>query len=324
MREVQFLQRNKDNWKRFEGFITGDNAGSRELHPDELGDLFIHVTDDLAYSKTYFPKSKTTRYLNQLASHIHRKIYKSRKEDRSRIISFWKEEVPLTFYKCRRQIFWSFVIVLVSSLIGGFSAAKDPTFVRLILGDSYVNKTEQMIEEGNPLGVYSQRSGDAMFAFIPWHNLKVALFMFISGITANVLTFYLLFQNGIMLGSFQTFFFIRGLGFESVSVVWLHGTIEISSMIIEGAAGLVLGNALLFPKSYSRSVALLRNSKLALKMFVGLVPLIIVAGFIESYISRFATMPVWLAWSIILGSLWFVLWYFVFYPRKLGLAQEAS
>ncbi|MCW8804808.1 MAG: stage II sporulation protein M, partial [Ignavibacteriaceae bacterium] len=115
---------------------------------------------------------------------------------------------------------------------------------------------------------------------------------------------------------------------DSILVIWIHGTLEISSIIIAGAAGLVLGNSILFPGTYSRLQSFRIGSKEGLKMIVSLIPIFIIAGFLESFVTRHTGMPVYLSLSIILGSLTFVIWYFLIYPailyKKLEVKNESN
>jgi len=99
-------------------------------------------------------------------------------------------------------------------------------------------------------------------------------------------------------------------------VIWIHGTLEISAFIVAGAAGLVLGNSILFPGTHKRLHSLRRGAKDGLKMMVGLVPVFIAAALLESFVTRYSSMPLWLSLFILLGSLTFLIWYFVLYPVK--------
>ena len=120
-----------------------------------------------------------------------------------------------------------------------------------------------------------------------------------------------------MLGAFQYFFHFHGLLFESILVIWIHGTLEISAIIIAGAAGLTMGNSILFPGTYSRRNSFAIGAKEGMKMIVSLIPIFITAGFLESFVTRYTDMPIVLSLFIILTSSSFVIWYFIIYPRKL-------
>jgi uncharacterized membrane protein SpoIIM required for sporulation len=202
-------------------------------------------------------------------------------------------------------------------LIGVVSSAGDSGFVRLIMGDSYVNMTLENIDKGDPMAVYKQMNGVDMFLGITFNNIRVSFFAFMMGLLVSFGTAWILMSNGIMLGAFQYFFHIHDLLFESVLVIWIHGTLEISAIIIAGAAGLVLGNSILFPGTYSRRQSFMISSKEGLKMIVSLIPIFIAAGFLESFVTRHTGMPVFLSVTVILGSLAFVVWYFIIYPIKI-------
>jgi len=116
-----------------------------------------------------------------------------------------------------------------------------------------------------------------------------------------------------MLGAFQEFFYERGLLLESILKIWIHGTLEISAIVIAGSAGLTVGNSLLFPGTYSRLVSFKRGMKQGLKIAVGLIPIFITAGFLESFVTRLTLPPV-VSIGIIGLSAAFIGWYFIVYP----------
>jgi hypothetical protein len=166
MREAQFLKQNADKWKLYEEEMKDTEQA------DKLADRFIELTDDLGYSKTFYPKSNTTRYLNGLTGSFHHKIYKNRKEERGRILNFWQFELPYLFRFYHRQFLYSLLFFLVFCAIGALSAKYDETFIRLILGDGYVDMTNENIEKGDPFGVYKSMSALTMFIYIAFNNIK--------------------------------------------------------------------------------------------------------------------------------------------------------
>ncbi|MBL4675340.1 MAG: stage II sporulation protein M [Mucilaginibacter sp.] len=309
MREPLFVKQNADKWARFEE--------AKSHTPDELADSFIQITDDLAYAKTFYPKSKTTAYLNGLASKFHQSIYKNKRENSNRFILFWRLELPLLFKVHRKQILYAFLFFIVFCLMGALSAKYDNNFVRLIIGDGYVDMANDNIAKGDPFGVYKQGSEGAMFFSIAVNNIYVSLATFISGIIFSVGTVYFLFRNGLMIGSFQYYFFSKGLGIQSVLVIWIHGTLEISAIVIAGAAGLVMGNSFLFPKTYSRMVSLKKGAIEGMKVAIGMAPIILLAAFFEGFVTRHTEMPVWLSLTILAASLLFMIWYIILYPNKI-------
>ncbi|WP_257668370.1 stage II sporulation protein M [Parapedobacter tibetensis] len=309
MREALFVKQNATKWEQYESMQSSS--------PDELADRFIAITDDLAYAKTFYPKSKTTAYLNGLAARLHQSIYRNKREKRGRFITFWKQELPLLFKKHEKPLLYAFLFFIIFCLMGALSAKYDDTFVRLIMGDGYVNMTNQNIENGDPFGVYKKMDAFEMFFYIAINNIWVSFVAFVLGVFFSVGTVYMLIRNGIMLGSFQYYFFSKGLGWDSVLVIWIHGTLEISAIVIAGAAGLVLGNSILFPKTYSRMDSFRQGAKDGLKIVIGLIPIFIIAAFLEGYVTRHTSMPAWVSCSILATSLAFIIWYVIIYPNRL-------
>ncbi|MFT2008664.1 stage II sporulation protein M [Pontibacter sp. 13R65] len=309
MREAAFIKKNKFKWKSFE---TQQPSG-----PDELADRFVELTNDLAYAQTFYPNSDTTAYLNTLAGQFHQAIYKNKKVKQNRLITFWKSELPLLFRHHQRQLLYAFLIFAVAVFIGALSAALDDTFVRLILGDSYVNMTLENIRKGDPMAVYKSQGETEMFLYITLNNIKVSFMAFILGVFFSVGTVWMLFRNGIMLGAFQYFFYKQGLLLPSVLTIWIHGTLEIAAIIIAGCAGFVMGNSLLFPKTYSRLHSFKTGARQGIKIVIGLVPVFVVAGFLEGFVTRHTEMPLALSLLIIAASAAFIIFYFILYPRLL-------
>jgi uncharacterized membrane protein SpoIIM required for sporulation len=310
MREALFIKQRTEKWKEFENIPGND--------PDVLASQFIMITDDLAYAKTFYPKSNTTNYLNGLASRFHQSIYKNKKEDRNRFLLFWKAELPLLFYQYRMQLLYSFIFFFTFCMMGALSAKYDDTFVRLILGDYYVNMTNENIDKGDPFGVYKDKDQVMMFFQIAENNLYITVINFVAGVFLSVGTLYILLQNAIMLGSFQYFFISKGLGLQSLLVIWIHGTLEISCIIIAGGAGLILGNSLIFPKTYSRIASLKKGAADGMKITLGILPIVALAAIFESFVTRHTEMPKWLSCSILLGSFLFIIGYTVVYPARLA------
>jgi uncharacterized membrane protein SpoIIM required for sporulation len=178
------------------------------------------------------------------------------------------------------------------------------------------------IEKGDPMAVYKEQGELNMFLGITINNIKVAFYAFIFGILFSVGSLMIIMRNAIMLGSFQYFFFEQGLGWESVRTIWIHGTIEISVIIIAGCAGMVLGNSILFPGTYTRLASFKKGMKNGVKIVVSTVPFFIIAGFLEGFVTRHTEMPDWLAILIIGSSLALIIFYYVIYPRQQYKKQQ--
>lgn len=311
MREIAFIKQNKQKWLDFEQVIFGKS----KKNPDEIASLYIQLVNDLSFSQTFYPKSKTTVYLNYLAAQIYQKIYKTKRQETNRLVYFFSIEVPLIVYEYRRYILYAFLLFFMSVGIGVISASHDDTFNRLILGDDYINTTLQNIKGGNPVAIYKSGSNWGSFIGITMNNLFVGARCYIYGLFLGIGTFMALLQNSIMLGSFQYFFYEQGVFWESVQGIWIHGSMEIFGIVIESAAGFALGASILFPKTLSRMNSFKIGFKNSLKIFLSTVPFTIAAGFLEGFITRYSIiMPNWLNVFIILSTLSIISFYYLFFP----------
>ena len=313
MKEAVFVRQNRGKWKRYEDCLKNIERQS----PDALADIYIDITNDLSFAQSHYPNSRIYLYLNSLSIRLHQFINRKKKEKFSRIVTYWKQEVPLVMYHARKELLYSFLIFAVSVLIGIFSTAHDEDFPRLILGDEYVNMTKENIESGNPMAVYKSENSGTMFFGITINNIWVSFNIFIFGMFTSIASAYMLLKNGIMLGCFQYFFYDYGLLKESFLTVWVHGILEISAVIVAGAAGITMGNGWLFPGTYSRIVSFRKSAQKGMKIIVGTIPIFIIAGFLESFITRHTELPDFVRAAIILLSLSFVIFYYIIYPKKL-------
>ncbi|HSZ25522.1 MAG TPA: stage II sporulation protein M [Cytophagaceae bacterium] len=320
MREVVFLRKNEKKWREVEQLLKQESS----INPDRLADFYIELTDDLAFAQTNYPESKTTIYLNGITAEIHQAIYKNKKEKSGRFIKFWTHELPKEFFQSQRQLLYSFIIFALAVLIGVVSTSYDDGFVRLIMGDNYVNMTLENIEKGDPMAVYKSQDSDMMFYTITLNNISVSFKAFVMGIFFSIGSAWILFKNGIMLGAFQYFFYQKGLFVTSFLAIWIHGTLEISAIVIAGAAGFVLGNSILFPGTLSRLTSLTKGARRAVKICIGLIPIFVVAGFLESYVTRLTEAPLLIKLIIIIGSAGFILYYFVLLPILLNRKETVE
>ena len=314
MRESVFIKQNIDKWRNYEYMISRGQYES----PSHKADIYIDVSSDLSFAQSHYPHAEITSYLNALTVKLHNEIYNEKHESWRRIVTFWTREVPLTMRKERKYILISLAIFLVSIAIGVISTVYDESFPRLIMGDYYIDMTLENIKEGKPMNVYARDPDMNSFLGIMFNNVRVAFIAFIFGIFTSIAVGYFLFSNGIMLGAFFTFLFSQGVLGQSWTAVMLHGTLELTAIVIAGAAGIAFGNGWLFPGTYSRMTSLKRSAKRGLKIVVGTVPVFIVAAFIEGFLTRHFEWPLAIKLTLIGASTVFVVFYYIIYPYWLS------
>ena len=315
MREALFIKKNKDRWEKVQNQPAED--------ADEMARDFTQLVDDLGYAKTFYPGSQVTRYINGQASKIYLTIYKNRKEENNRLVTFWKYDLPLTIRKHHGIIFFSFILFVLFFSVGFFSSKHDPGFVRDVLGDEYVDMTEDNIAAGNPLGVYGHGNPVLAWLGIMINNITVSFMYFVKGLSFGILTILSLVKEAMRLGAFEYMFFSKGLGLQSAMGVLIHGLLELTAIIIACAGGIVMGKSFLFPGTIKRLDSLKQGAKDGVKIVVGLVPVFIVAAFFEGFVTRFYKMPVVVNLILLTASFVFITWYFIIYPillsKKLSL-----
>ena len=298
MTETEFIARNQDHWKKLEEMVTREN-----WNPDRLIDLFDRVSSDLSYARTYFANRSVTVYLNNLTQAVLDKMrIRDKRSNRVSIGTYFSETLPAAVYSARWAFLISFLLFASSFLLGFLSGLDNPDFPREILGDRYVEMTKRNIDADDPMAVYKDSQEFDMFLSITANNIKVALVTFVFGIFACIGTFYVLVINGVMVGAFHAFF-VNHQSADALATVWVHGTIEISAIIIAGAAGIVLGKGLLFPETYDRLTALRKSARHALVIVSGTLPLFVLAGILESFVTRHTEIGVGAQGMIALVSL---------------------
>lgn len=317
MRETQFIKQNQEKWTEFESALEGDAKDA-----DRLRDLFVQITDDLAYSRTFYPNRSVRVYLNGLAQRVYLKLYKSRKSPAGKLLNFWTNELPQEIYNARKAFQLAFFAFCLSFAIGLLSCAIDIEFAQVILGQDYVEMTQANIDSGDPMAVYKEKGRFNMFLGITFNNLMVAFLAFAMGVFFGVGSLVILVSNGIMVGCFQYFFVHHGVFQASFLTIWIHGTLEISAIVIASAAGITMGHGAAFPGTYTRMQSFQQSARRGAKIMIGTIPLFVIAGFLEGYLTRQTETPDFIRAVFIAICLLFVIGYFVWYPwyrYKMGL-----
>ena len=320
LRETTFIARNLETWEALERELAAERPD-----PDVLRDLYAAVSDDLSYARTHYPNRSVKTFLNTKAASLSLSLQRNQRRGIA-VRKFFTETVPLELYTERRALYAAFAVFVAAFLIGWFSSVADPDFAASVLGGDYVASTEANIANDDPMAVYKDGSRLGGALGITGNNLRVALLCFVSGILYGAGTLLVTIYNGVMVGTFQHFFFARGVGWESVLGIWTHGTIEISAIIVSAGAGLVLARGLIWPGTLTRARSFQLSALSGLRIMAGVAPLIVLAGFIEGFLTRLTDLPTPLRAAFLLLNLGFVAYYFVLRPREVGarVAREPA
>lgn len=304
MRSEDFIQRKRTAWDRLSTLLNQAGAGLTSLSADEiqeLGRLYRQASSDLALARRDFPRHEVCTYLNSLVARGHGTIYRDEGQGRrGHIATFFRHSFPHTF----RQT-WPFTLVAFLMFFIPASIAFGLTYNDPELGATLVPNIEEVIQQvqaGTEWWQTINTDGRSLSsAEIMTNNIGVAFRAFAGGVTFGIYTLIVLVQNGLMLGiiagAAQRFDFATNLwGFVAA-----HGVIELSVIFIAGGAGLQLSWALLHPGLLSRRTALVLATRRALLLILGCIPLLIIAGIIEAFISP-APLPLAVKLLVALGS----------------------
>lgn len=309
MKEARFIALNKEKWSEMEKW--------QELDSGRLAANFVELSDDLAFARTFYPGSDVVGYLNRLISHYQVSINSGRPERKGGLLKFWKLDFPLLIAREYKTLCFALFFFLLSAGIGAFSVAHDVDFAQLILGRGYMDMTIENIRSGKPMGVYGTMEEWNMFVSITVNNIKVSFVAFALGLFFSVGTLWILFRNGVMVGVFNYFFYQHELLSHSLSSTMAHGTFELTAIVLAGGAGLIMGNSFLFPGTYTRLHSFRQGALTGIKIIVGLIPFFVIAGWIESFITRHTDQTPLVGVVCVVLSVAGIVAYFVVYPTVL-------
>lgn len=315
MREGDFIRQNSAKWEEFEELFDRDRK-----EPRRISELYVQITEDLSYARTFYPNRSVRAYLNSLSQRVLQRMHRGQGPGADSIRRFWTLVLPAELYAARVDLLISLLLFLGAVAIGLFSSVHDPDFAQLILGPDYVEMTEQNIAAGDPMKVYKDSRPFPMFLRIFSNNLFVDVLTFTLGIFFAIGTAFVTLYNGIMVGAFQHFFVGHGLLAESALTIWQHGTLEMSALVLSGAAGLTMGRGVAFPGTYTRLQAFRLSALRGFRMMMPVFVFTFLAALLESWVTRATEMPLPIRLFVILASLLIVLFYLVWYPRKLAQA----
>lgn len=309
LRESRFISHNLDKWNRIEAGVNNNS-----MSPDELENSFVELNEDLGYAKTFYPNRSVKVFINNLLTPVYSKMYKARPWKWTAIKDFFVKDVPLMMAQSMKYLLASLLAVVIGFGLGYYGTHKDRSFAETVLSPRYVAQTEQNIKKGDPMAIYKSADEHQMFLSIFTNNLKVGIMVFALGALLCIGAIYVMFINGVMLGVFTCFMFSHNVTREFGLTVFQHGTLEILGMVIEGAAGMLIGGGILFPGTLSRMRSMQNNAQKGVKILIVCLPIILIAAFIESYITRHTEWSTASRLSIIIASFLLITFYFIVFP----------
>jgi len=299
-----WLGKRRPHWERLEVLLgQSDLTGLNQLSRAELQELALlyrQVAADLSVLRQDATARTYAAHVNQLLARAHHIIYSRRKTSVASLLRFLRDEYPVIFQRNLSFVAASMAISVACGLLGVVATNTRPEFMRHFLGPEMIATMER-----HEMWTHSVVSvAPTMTSYIMTNNLTVSFMTFAGGITFGWLTLYSLFNNGMMLGVVGAACHHYGMSLALWSFVAAHGSLELPSILIAGAAGLRLGKAMVFPGGYRWKDSIALGGIEATRLVSGVIPLLVIAGCLEGFFSPSAA-PVWLKFTI--GGLLFAL-----------------
>lgn len=287
---------------------------STSASPMELAKEYRAMECKIATARTAKADAPVIDYLERLLSGIHLAMFRHRSHTLLDTFVFIFKSVPRAVYSARYAIGASLLIVVSAYAIGIYSQITDPEFFRLIHGDYYTETTLQNIAEGKPMGIYDSEGEWSMLFEIFFNNLFVTLRLMVLGLIAFFGPLYMLVTNFVSFASFDVFFAQQGLLTDALIAPNEHGVLELSTIIVNGGAALLLGTGWLFPGKLTRKQAWIRSARHSMLVFISTIPPLFTAAVIESFVTRHQEWPMAVKLTIILLSAIAIIGYYVVLP----------
>jgi uncharacterized membrane protein SpoIIM required for sporulation len=300
----QWISKRRPHWDRLSTLLAqSDASGLGRLSRAELQEtalLYRQVAADLSVLRQDTTARTYALHVNQLLARAHHIIYSGRKTNLLTLFRFMRDEYPVIFQKQIGYVIASVLISVCAGMLGVILTTVRPEFMRHFVGPEMIATMER-----HEMWTHSIVSVKPMAtSAIMTNNLSVSFVTFAGGILFGLLTLFSLFNNGIMLGVIGTACHQYGMSIALWSFVAAHGSLELPSILIAGAAGLRLGHAMLFPGNLRWKESIARGGIEATRLVSGIIPLLVIAGCLEGFFSP-SQAPVWLKFT--LGGLLFTL-----------------
>jgi uncharacterized membrane protein SpoIIM required for sporulation len=294
MSSNRFINERKGAWQRLEDLLTLlDQMSLRRLHREEVRELsriYRRTSSDLAIARAESRDPRLVNYLNSLVIRAHGRIYRAEAlEGGQRVGRFFARDFPQTFRRTWRHTAVAFCFFLVFFLAGFFGTWRDAEFSDLAgLSPAWrAQNTDARVRWWESLNEANQVGGAAIMT----NNIQVMFYAFAFGALLGLGTLYIMAANGASIGAVLALTYRAGFGHELVAFMAGHGVIELSCIFIAGGAGLLVGGAMLVPGDLSRFDALRLRGREAIQLIVGCIPLLVLAGIIEGFISPAPIAP---------------------------------
>jgi uncharacterized membrane protein SpoIIM required for sporulation len=281
---TSWIEKRKPYWQKLETLVASGSAGVKSFDHGELQELSLlyrQTAADLAAIRQDPSSVHFARYLNQLMARAHNIIYAGHRASPWAAVHFFTREYPRVFRRNLRYVALAFSIFIVGGLLGAALTLQDPDFQLHVLRPEILQKIQRKeMWTDSIVSVKPQAS-----SWIMTNNISVSFDAYVMGITGGIEPFRIMFSNGISIGVLTVVCAMSGMSLSLWSFVAPHGALELPAIFIAGGAGFKIAHGLLFPGMLPRRDSLAAAGREATSLVLGIVPMLIVAGTIEAFVS---------------------------------------
>jgi len=285
MISTRWIEKRKPHWAKLEALLNqSSNNGLKSLSRSDLQELSLlyrQTAADLAAIREDRGSVHYARYVNQLLVRAHNTIYSGDRASPMAAISFFTKTYPVAFRRHLRHTALATAIFAVAGVVGAVITYQDPDFKVKLLGPQMVETIDRhQMWTHSIVGIKPIASSAIMT-----NNMSVGFTTFALGITAGLGTIYMMAFNGLLIGVIGVACHLSGMSLQLWSFVAPHGVLELPAIFIAGGAGLRIAQGLLFPGTLPRRDSLARAGSEAVQLLLGTIPILIIAGIIEAFVS---------------------------------------
>lgn len=307
----RWIGRRQPSWQALETLLEKlESKGLKSLKAGEirqLASLYRSVSADLARAKTNQVGERITRDLQTLTTRSYAQVYQGdRKQEWQAVLEFYRWGFPAAVQQAGGYIAFATALFVFGGLVAWWLAWHDPMFMQLLLPAEMIEKVRDRGElwMGSILGIEPLASSSIMI-----NNIKVSFAAIAGGMTAGLATAYILLVNGLLIGTVGTLVGQNNLAIPFWAFVFPHGALELPAIFLAGGAGFLLAKAILFPGKYRRADALKVYGMQAANLVFGIVPMLVIAGMIEGFVSPQPAIPDLVKYAIGSGLFILLIWY---------------
>lgn len=295
MDEKTFIDGSRPTWDRLGSALErARHGGVASMGAPEVRALYEdyrRAASDLAYAQTHFPDSRTEVHLNRLVGEAHAELYGSAPRRVGELWAFVTVGYPRLLRRHGRTLMLAAGVMLAAVALGYLLAYVNYPLARIFIPEAMRDGLGDAVERGADLPDIAAAIAPLLAAGITVNNIQVALLAFAGGMTFGALTIYAIIANGLMLGALAGVFAKAGESLYFWSLILPHGSLELPAIALAAGAGLIMGRALVAPGDLPRGAALRAVSGDAVRVVLGTVPLFVLAGIVEGFITPSAIDP---------------------------------